>query len=337
MLTPSGATIGGTTTGAGNIISGNTDDGVDIDASPAWSRATSSARMRPAPPPWRTATTALMSTPRARRSAGPRPAPATSSPETRTTALTSMRLVPGRGQRHRHECGRHRRRGERLDGIFVDRRSGATIGGTTAGAGNIISGNTDDGVDIVRRAWSRATRSARIRPAPPPWRTTIDGIYVDASGCHDRRDHGRRRQHHLRKHGRRLYIVASCLVEGNVSARMRPAPPPWRMATTAFMLTPRARRSAGPRPAPATSSPETRRGVDIDASSCLVEGNEIGTNAAGTAAVANGHDGIDVDASGCARSAGPRPAPATSSPETRNDGVVHRCFAAWSRATNRHE
>ncbi len=63
---------------------------------------------------------------------------------------------------------------------------------------------------------------------------------------------------------------------------------------TAFMSAPLARRSAGP-PTGAGNiiSGNTRYGVAIEASSCLVEGNDIGTNAAGTAAVAN-YDGICV-------------------------------------------
>ena len=72
----SGATIGGTTTGASNVISGNTDYGVGLKGRPAWSRATKSARTRRAPPPWRTASTAFLSPPRAQRSAGPRLLPA---------------------------------------------------------------------------------------------------------------------------------------------------------------------------------------------------------------------------------------------------------------------
>ena len=39
-------------------------------------------------------------------------------------------------------------------------------------------------------------------------------------------------------------------------------------------------------------------GIDIEATDCLVERNEIGTNAGGTGAVANSVDGIDVDATG---------------------------------------
>ena len=48
-----------------------------------------------------------------------------------------------------------------------------TIGGTSAGSGNVISGNTGDGVEISARArpatWLQATGSARMPPAPPCW------------------------------------------------------------------------------------------------------------------------------------------------------------------------
>jgi titin len=58
------------------------------------------------------------------------------------------------------------------DGVVLESGASAnTIGGTTAGAGNLISGNTTYGVYITvprRRATSsRATRSAPTPPAPP--------------------------------------------------------------------------------------------------------------------------------------------------------------------------
>ena len=53
--------------------------------------------------------------------------------------------------------------------------SGNTIGGTTAAARNVISGNADDGVWLRERARpaisSRATTSAPTPPAPPRWPT----------------------------------------------------------------------------------------------------------------------------------------------------------------------
>ncbi len=84
----SGATIGGTTTGAGNIISGNSDDGVDIDAS------------------------CLVE-----------------GNDIGTNAAGTAAVANGQ------------------DGIYVD-FPGATIGGTTTGAGNLIFGNTSCGVYI---------------------------------------------------------------------------------------------------------------------------------------------------------------------------------------------
>ena len=71
-------------------------------------------------------------------------------------------------------------------------------------------------------------------------------------------------------------------------------------------------------------------GIYIDAS-CLVEGNEIGTNAAGTAR-AQTADGIDVGALGRDDRRDRPPAPPTSSPETRTT-ASDSMRPAWWRAT----
>ena len=216
----SGATIGGTTTGARPMSSPETATTASTSMRPAWSRATTSARMRPAPPLCRTATTALMSTRRARRSAGPRPAPAKSSPETRHDGvyIDASCLVEG------NEIGTNAAGTAAVpnayDGIDVA-ASGATIGGTTAGAANIISGNTT-------------------------------------------------------------------------------------------------------------------YGIDIDAS-CLVEGNVIGTNAAGTAAVANGDYGIDVCRARERRSAGPRPATANVISGNTDYGIYIDRVLPGGGQRDRHE
>ena len=70
--------------------------------------------------------------------------------------------------------------------------SGNVIGGTAAGAGNIISGNSGsnpgDGAgikisDADRRATAwRATRSARPRMAPPLWATGRAGVSIEGNG-----------------------------------------------------------------------------------------------------------------------------------------------------------
>ena len=192
--------------------------------------------MRPAPPPWRTATGIDVA--------------ASGADDRRDHDRRRQHHLRKHGRRRLHRCvlpGRGQLIGTNAagtaavangDGIDVA-ASGATIGGTTAGAANIISGNTDDGVDIDASCLvegnligTNAAGTAAIANG--------DGIGVAASGA---------------------------TIGGTT-------------AGTANII-----------------SGNTDDGVDIDAS-CLVEGNLIGTNAAGTAAVANGHDGIDVAASG---------------------------------------
>ena len=163
-----GNTIGGTAAGAGNVISGNTGDGVasgtgttgnvvagnligtNVTGRRALGNATTASRSTTAP--------------RTTRSAARRPRPATSSPPTGCAGVDSSHandnLVEGdfigtdvtgdvalgnNGSRGRRRFG-----GRRDHHVF--RLRGNTIGGLTAtpgtGAGNLISGNTYAGVEL---------------------------------------------------------------------------------------------------------------------------------------------------------------------------------------------
>ena len=68
-----------------------------------------------------------------------------------------------------------RRLGNSLSGVEIgDSASNNTIGGTAAGDRNVISGNAQDGVYIYGSAtatWSRATTSAPTSPVRRPWET----------------------------------------------------------------------------------------------------------------------------------------------------------------------
>ena len=72
--------------------------------------------------------------------------------------------------------------------VVASGASGNTIGGTAAGAGNVIAEQRAPGVDLQRRRHDgqpgrRATSSAPTPPAPPAW-ATDDGVYfaIGASG-----------------------------------------------------------------------------------------------------------------------------------------------------------
>ena len=206
-----------------------------------WSRATSSAPTSPARPALFNGNAGVLidrRAPRTTRSAGPSPGPATSSP---ATSANGVRRSPARAPRATWsratssaptppapapECNPNSG-----DGVLIESgASGNTIGGTTAGARNVISGNGYYGVDIdarvprqhgrgrlhrhrlrrhasaaqcVRR-WRiylgpRATRSAARPPAPATSSRATSATASTIAGWHDRQ-RGRGRLHRHRRH-----------------------------------------------------------------------------------------------------------------------------------------
>jgi hypothetical protein len=183
-----------------------------------------------------------------------------------------------------------------FDGIDV-KAPGATIGGTTAGSTNVISGNSDgigvnasclvEGNEIgTNLAGSAAVPNFGYGIEVYAPGATIGGTtagstnVISGNGLYG------------------IYVGASCLVEGN------------KIGTDA---------------AGTAAVPNTPDGIDIEepgatiggttagstnvisgngtdgiyvGAPCLVAGNDIGTNAAGTAAVANSSYGIDVEVPG---------------------------------------
>ncbi len=182
------------------------------------------------------------------------------------------------------------------DGIDVN--GTATIGGTAAGAGNLISGNTSYGIDIYSSCLVEGnligTDAAGTAAVPNEIvgidvqrdRVTIGGTGAGAGNTISG------------NHYNGINIYAGCLIEGN------------RIGTdpTGTVEVPNggygilgvaSGATIGGTTAAAANiiSGNANSGIDINGAT-LVEGNLIGTDAAGTAALANGSFGVDVQAVG---------------------------------------
>ena len=94
-------------------------------------------------------------------------------------ALTGGERQPRRGQLHRHRCHRHGGPGQ-PGRASSDRRRRNTVGGTAAGAGNLISGNSAPRDLVLRAASGNVVRGQHHRHGHHrrrrPWATRIRGI-----------------------------------------------------------------------------------------------------------------------------------------------------------------
>ena len=142
--------------------------------------------------------------------------PATSSPETRNTALTSMRHPAWSWATTSARCGRHRRRAEQRRHLCRFLWLGATIGGTTTGDANVISGNTSYGVDIDASSCLVEGNEIGSNAAGKHCRRQRNRHLriLQCGRCDDRWDRDRRRQRYLRKSGIRRCHLYVCVVPG---------------------------------------------------------------------------------------------------------------------------
>jgi hypothetical protein len=121
--------------------------------------------------------------------------------------------------------------------------TGATIGGTVSGAGNVISGNEGDGIYIDEPdCLVEGNEIGTDAGGTAAKANSGDGIYVDT-------------------------LSTSATIGGTASGAAN------------------------------VISGNGQYGIDIEAPDCLVEGNKVGTDTGGTAAVANIAGGIYVDSS----------------------------------------
>jgi hypothetical protein len=234
----SGGTIGGTTLGSANVIAGNTNDGLDIEAS----------------------------------------------------CLVEGNLIGTNAASAALPNSLH--------GIYVG-KPGATIGATSAGGANVISGNSADGIDIAASVLVEGNLIGTNVSGTAALANGVNGIYVGGPGSTIGGSISGAGNTVSGNNSDGIHIAASVLVEGNrigTNATGTAALP--NQGDGIFVASPNATIGGTTSTATNLISGNTSNGVDVESTSCLVEGNLIGTNAAGTAAVANGFDGVYVGAAG---------------------------------------
>jgi hypothetical protein len=175
---------------------------------------------------------------------------------------------------------------------------GATIGGTTAGSANVISGNGKDGIYdkalCLVEGNEIGTNAAGTAAVP----NANYGIDVEVSGATIGATTTGSTNIISGNGYAGVYVDASCVVEGNfvgTNAAGTAAVP-----NSVFGIEveePGATIGGTVAGSLNVVSGNGNDGIRLNAP-CLVEGNYVGTNGAGTAAVPNSSDGIDVEVSG---------------------------------------
>ena len=205
-------------------------------------------------------------------------------------------------------------------GVLVDAQ-GATIGGTSSGDANIISGNGSYGVLINAPCLVAGnligTNAAGTAAVP----NAVDGVLVDAPGATiGGTSPGAANIISGNEYG--VYIDAPCRVEGNLIGTNAAGTAAVRNTFDGIDVVASGVTIGGTSAGAANIiSGNTGDGVDIYGSNCLVEGNLIGTNAAGTAAVPNTVYGVNVSAE-AATIGGTSPGDANIISGNAGDGVV---------------
>ncbi len=195
-------------------------------------------------------------------------------------------------------------------GILV-RSSGATIGGSTSGAGNVVSGNSDDGIVIdasclvqgnlvgTNAGGDAAVANGRVGIGGSAFGVTIGGTSPGARNVISGNDSAG------------IALAGANLVEGNWIGTNEAGTAGLANAGDGIDVPAAPIDAGGPGAGAGASatvggtsaaaaniiSGNSGNGIDI-MGPCLVEGNLIGTNAADTAGVANGSDGILVSFTG---------------------------------------
>ena len=294
----SGNTIGGTSVGAGNVISGNVVNGVNIDNGTSCLVEGN-----------------LIGTDATGANAVPNGdsgiAVATSGVTIGGTSPAAANLISGNGTSgvniQATSClvegnliGTDETGATALangnPGIYVG-ASGATIGGTSPGAGNLISGNALDGVDIEATS---CLVEGNLIGTDRTGTTSVhnsQGVFVGASGATIGGTSAAAANLISGNASQGIGInAASCLVEGNLIGTDEGGGTGVPNLLGIYIYFGASGATIGGTSAAAANvvSSSSLDGIDIFGQSCLVEGNLIGTDTAGTTALPNSYDGIYV-------------------------------------------
>ena len=193
-----------------------------------------------------------------------------------------------------------------------------TIGGTTAGTANVISGNLQAGVWLTGGTTGDLVRGRSHRHQCPrlrcPAECVVGHSHPRFPGQHDRRRHHRGRQHHLRQHaGRRRDLRHSChpgpgAGQQHRSLRHRGAHSAMAIRACTWAAAPgfgepslgiATNDTIGGTAAAARNviSANGNYGVSLNAGTTadLVQGNYIGVDPSGYVARGNAQGGVEVD------------------------------------------
>ena len=218
--------------------------------------------------------------------------------------------------------------------VVLQLATGATIGGTTLADANVISGNAYVGIDIDTPCLVEGNEIGTDAGGTAPVPNSGDGIDVFASNATiGGTVSGAANVISGNKNAGIDIDATDCLVEGNEVGTDAGGTAPVPNSVFGIVVSATGATIGGTASGAANViSGNGFDGVYIDATDCLVTGNEIGTDAGGTAAVANSNIGIVVDASN-AVIGGIDPGAANVISGNGLDGVLIETPGAMSRET----
>jgi hypothetical protein len=185
-----------------------------------------------------------------------------------------------------------------IDGVYVF-AAGATIGGTSTGTGNLISGNTSNGIDIEASCLVQGNAIGTNAAGSAIIANQSAGIYVGALGATIGGTSAGSLNLISGNGTDGINLEAPCVVEGNLIGLNEAGIASLANAAEGIYVGVSGVTIGGILAgAGNVVSGNGDNGVLIAGSSCLLEGNLIGTGPAGAGSVPNGVDGVLVNATG---------------------------------------